>query len=131
MIEPPDDPRQRVLARREYQLAKLGRAQSDFRRLKNALQGTGAAFQWDKDEYGDPPSDSDPYTGYPDGRAALRRLQGIVIKHREALAAIDAEIAASSESKQGQERRELNEELDRQQSEREHARQAEIAAIEI
>ena len=105
--------------------------QDDFRRLKNALQGTGAAFNWDKDEYGDPPSDTDPYTGYPDGRVALRRLQGIVLKHREALAGIDAEIAALPGSKQGQERREVNEELDRQQSEREHARQAEIAAIEI
>jgi hypothetical protein len=129
-IEPPDG-RQRIFARREYALGKLGRAQADFRQLKNALQGAGAAFKWDKDEYGDPPPDTDRYTGQPDGVAALRRLQSIVLKHRTALEAIDGEIANLPESKEAQRRQELNEIMAQAAANQQAARAAEIAAIEI
>jgi hypothetical protein len=131
LVEPPDDPKERLFARREYALAKLGRSQSDFRRLKNALQGTGAVFNWDAEEYGDPPPDRDRRTGLPDGPTALRRLQSFVLKHREALEQIDREIDNLPESKEAQRRRKQNAIIDQERANWQAARQAEIASIEI
>jgi hypothetical protein len=128
--EPSNDPRERLAVRREWHLAKLGRAQKDFQSLKSALLG-GGTFQWPEDEYGKPPTDRDEHIGGPDGRPALRLLQRLVIERREELEKIDAEIAASIDNRRDNARRKQNEMLDQQAAERDQALHDEIAKIEI
>jgi hypothetical protein len=131
LYEPSSDPRELIFVRREYHIFKLGRTTKGFEHLKAALLGNAEVFHWDVEEYGKPPADIDESTGSPDGMAALRRLQSFVIKHREALAAIDQEVAALPESREAERRRKQNEKLDRQSAEREYAREAEIRKINI
>jgi hypothetical protein len=129
--EPPDDIRELLAVKRDYNLAKLGRVQKDFQLLKAALLGSGESFKWDESEYGAPPSERDAFTGGPDGRPALRRLQALVLKYRETLEGIDREISSLAENRRDAARRKQNDELDRQAAERDQARHDEIAKIEI
>jgi hypothetical protein len=140
MYEPPTDPLECLRNRREYHKTKLARAEQGFCQLKGALLGlldtnrTAMTWRWDAEavkEYGPAPTERDPTTGLPDGKAALLRLQAVVHEHRNAIAAIDSEIGAMPEVQEQRRQKSQNVEFDRQRRERELIAREEISEINI
>jgi hypothetical protein len=104
-----------------YHKACLDRAEKDFRRMRSALMGEGASFQW-PECYGNP---------HTDPAVNLRWLQSLVFKHREALAKIDAEVLATDPEEVERRRRQKALEDWREQEKRQNLERMERIRNEV
>lgn len=107
-FQPPKDREAFLKVRKRYESAKLARAEEVFNRLRSGMLGQSNElyFQWPKD-LGEEPKPAD-------GGLWLRHLQQMVLRHREQLHHIDAELASFPEAIMERERRAEQERVQRE-----------------
>ncbi len=120
-FEPSSDPLECLKARKDYHLARLERVQLAFGNLKAALLGQGPPFRWQTDFGAAPPAEQD----------ALLHLKDMVVRHRDALAEIEAEIQAHPTTVAAAKRAEYAAQQQQLHQNREFQRQNTISAINI
>lgn len=84
-VNPPDDPRGQLLARRRYHKAVLDAVEGEAEKLDAALRGVAYPYRWNERVWGKP---------HKDGKAALRFFKSLAEQERKAYEELDRQLEA-------------------------------------